>query len=324
MVIRKSKRPIYYSLFGIDDAIMGGVLGIAGDLFGASMAADAQSSAMQANREMQERNIQWEKEQLTHKHQWEVEDLRAAGLNPILSAPNASSAVSAGVPSNTPVKPEFQLSRSLEALSHSALMKKQTDLQEYGLETDRINAMANMKKARVDEATAPSVRGLNDMQSGWYSMQTELARTEWPFKQAMYEANINKTQQDVLNSIRLVTAQVDYFEKSGDAALINAAAAQESAHAQSRIAAAHELNAQVNAQNGEVRRQVDLALEGKATAETKEAYQRLEANKWQVEKDKAHNPAASNYKGSPANSLFFGIGEVLRNGIGGSVNWSIK
>lgn len=323
MVICKSKRPLFNCLFGIDDALMGGILGIAGDLFGASMASDAQSSAIQANREMQERNIEWEREQLQNKHQWEVADLRAAGLNPILSAPNASSAVSAGSPSNTPVKPEFQLSRTLEAISHSALMKKQTDLQEYGLETDRINAMANMKKARVDEANAPSARSLNEMQSGWYSMQTELARTEWPFKQAMYEANINKTQQDVLNSIRLVTAQVDYFAKAGDAQLTQAAASMENARAQSRIAAAHELNAQVNAANGEVRRQVDLALEGKATAETKEAYQRLEGYQWQLVRDKYSNPGAS---GAPvsAGSILMGIGEVLRNGIGGSVNWSIK
>ena len=62
MLIQKRKSPIFHCLFGIDDAILGGVLGFAGDLFGASMASDAQSSAMQANREMQERNIEWERE----------------------------------------------------------------------------------------------------------------------------------------------------------------------------------------------------------------------------------------------------------------------
>ena len=125
MLIQKRKSPIFHCLFGIDDAILGGVLGFAGDLFGASMASDAQSSAMQANREMQERNIEWEREQLHNKHQWEVGDLRKAGLNPILSATTGSSAVSAGTPSNTPVKPEFQLSRTLEAISHSALLANQ-------------------------------------------------------------------------------------------------------------------------------------------------------------------------------------------------------
>lgn len=95
MIVRKSKRPIYHCLFGLDDAIGGALLGGALDIAGGIFAADMQNSATEG---FQQANIAWQRDQLQNKHQWEVADLRKAGLNPILSASNASSAVSAGSP----------------------------------------------------------------------------------------------------------------------------------------------------------------------------------------------------------------------------------
>lgn len=69
---------------GIFSAISAGTIGAAASLLGANKAA---SSAKQVN----ERQIEWEKERATHAHQWEMEDLRKAGLNPILAANNGAS-----------------------------------------------------------------------------------------------------------------------------------------------------------------------------------------------------------------------------------------
>lgn len=55
------------------------VLGFAGGLLGANSKNKANSAA---NAQM----IEWERERAKNAHQWEVEDLRKAGLNPILSA----------------------------------------------------------------------------------------------------------------------------------------------------------------------------------------------------------------------------------------------
>ena len=65
---------------GIGSALVGGALG----LLGGKKSNDASAkAAADAN--------QWTKEQLQNRHQWEVEDLRKARLNPILSAGSAPS-----------------------------------------------------------------------------------------------------------------------------------------------------------------------------------------------------------------------------------------
>jgi hypothetical protein len=60
------------------------VIGAAASLIGGAMANDAAKDEANEGR-------QFTKEQLQNRHQWEVEDLRRAGLNPLLSAHSAPS-----------------------------------------------------------------------------------------------------------------------------------------------------------------------------------------------------------------------------------------
>lgn len=59
---------------------------LTGGLVGGAITAYGAKRAEEANRKMLERQINWEKERATHAHQWEMQDLRAAGINPILAA----------------------------------------------------------------------------------------------------------------------------------------------------------------------------------------------------------------------------------------------
>ena len=320
MLIKKRKSSIFHCLFGIDDAILGGVLGLAGDLFGASMAQDAQSSAIEANMLMQQKNIDWEKEQLTNKHQWEVSDLRKAGLNPILSATNGSSAVSAGTPSATPVKPEFQLSRTLEAISHSALMKKQQESVDFQNQTERIKADAEMLRARMEEERNASAIAVNESTSGLQVKQTEMLDKNYELQKAYTEANVREIDQRIINSVAEVKAKIQYLHDSGQAALMSASAAQASAQAALQNAASQRIIAEVARENGISQRALNDALQGKASEETKEAmartqsaYKSLEIKDWQLSKDRYHNPGASNAPVSIGN-LLLGAGEIIRNG----------
>ena len=235
MIIQRYKRKLYHCLFGLDDALVGGVLGVAGDLFGASM---TNSATAKMNREAQERNIAWEREQLTHKHQWEVADLKAAGLNPILSATSGSSAVSAGTPSGQGAP--INISKSLEAIANSALAKKEMELKDYTAESDRIRAEADMLRAKNDEARTPSA--IESAQSQADLNLTNIWRISklTPLEEAYTKANIDKTQQDMLNSIAQVQALVTMYDRQGRAALMMGSAAQSSAAAANRSAAAQE------------------------------------------------------------------------------------
>lgn len=69
--------------------ILGAGISAAGSLFGSKKQADASSAVNQ-------QQIDWQREAMQNRHQWEVEDLRKAGLNPILSANAGASTGGAG------------------------------------------------------------------------------------------------------------------------------------------------------------------------------------------------------------------------------------
>lgn len=296
--------------------LAGSVLDIAGGLF----SADMQNSATES---MQQRNIDWEREQLTHKHQWEVEDLRKAGLNPILSAPNASSAVSAGSPQGA--NPDIKLSKTLEALANSALVKKQESSIDYQNQTDRIRAEADMIRAEEEKKRTNSIIGANEGQAKLYNMSADQIKQLTPLKVAYEKANIKKTEQDILNSVIEVRAKVQYYRDLGDAAKMQASAAQLHAQAAMSSAYAQQVIADVARQNGVSERRLKNALTGKADAETYEAMQRAgkiitEDKKlnWEIQKDMIHNPHVNKFQNDlPAlPNILFGAGEYIKSGLG--------
>lgn len=297
--------------------LLGAVVGIAGDIFAADHAAD---KSYDMNMAIQQKNIDWEKEQLQNKHQWEVEDLRNAGLNPILSAHTGSSAVSAGTPSVS--APQVEISKTLNAMANTALVRKQMDLQQFNAQTDRIKADADMLRAKVEENKSPSAIGLNESQTELNRMQKDYVENETRLHTLMNEANIREVDARIINATMQAKAYVDYLQVSGQAAMISANAQASSAAAAWEQARNSGKLAQIAELNGISQRQLNDALEGKASAETKEAAARVDKLQNENEAFRQNNPLVFAKEGSGmrlfSDTLGNGIKaatELVRNGL---------
>jgi len=96
------------------DAVTGGLLGIGGSLISGSQASSAASESWRHQREMAQ-----------NKHQWEVEDLKKAGLNPILSAKFGGATAPQAPKADVP---DYGKSASAGALAGVQLAKTRQDI----------------------------------------------------------------------------------------------------------------------------------------------------------------------------------------------------
>lgn len=324
------------SLFGIGaPAVANIVAGIGSELLGGFMSRNSASEAAEEQfahqKELMELQNQYNVENYKHRHQWEVADLRAAGLNPILSANSgASVAAAAGGQAGMPqATHNYDFSKAINALANSALVKKQTELAEFDAQTKRITADADYLRAKNDEARTPSAIAQQDSSARLMVKQTEMLDKNYELQKLYNEANIREIDQRIINSVMEVKAKVQYLQESGQAAIMSASAQQASAAAAMRSAAAQEMIAEVAAANGISQRELNDALSGKASAETQEAYERAAkiaketgVLDWQMQKDKTHNPFADKFSHSYGlNSIFMSVGEILRNGISGGAGF---
>lgn len=110
-----------------------GIIGGVASAFGAMQSGrDAAAAA--------ERQIEWERERAKNAHQWEVEDLKKAGLNPILSA-GGTGATTGGI--SAPLPDRSGLTNAGTALieginSAFSAAEKQANIGKTGAETENI------------------------------------------------------------------------------------------------------------------------------------------------------------------------------------------
>lgn len=298
--------------------LLSAVVGVAGSLIGARMQNSASSRLM-------EQSAGYSREGLQNRHQWEVEDLRKAGLNPILSATNSAGG---GMNVGAPAGAGPDLTKALEQISNSALARKETELAQYKADTDRIKAQADLIRAEQDKARTSSAIELNTQSASNQMQQAKLAVKQTEMLDKNYElqkiytmANVKEIDQRIINSVAEVKAKVQYLADAGAAELRKASAAESAAGAAWASAQAQQVIAQVAEQNGISQRQLNEALSGKASAETKEAYERAQNLATGRQVTQSHNPIAFPEKSQPGWRVWLGLGEILSNGVNGAAGF---
>lgn len=152
-------------------SVLAGPVG-AGIIQGAGSIAGSALSA-KASRDAVGRQTDWERERARNAHQWEVEDLKAAGLNPILSA-GGNGATTGGISAPMPDYSGVQNAASsaigvIQGIAEAA--KTRAELGKVGAEISNLNADSSLKGT---EEALKQAQKLSEMERrGLISEQTK-------------------------------------------------------------------------------------------------------------------------------------------------------
>lgn len=161
---------------------LGPVIGAVGGILGESIGA---SSANSLQRETLYKQMSFNREVMQNRHQWEVEDLKKAGLNPLLSATSPTGTLSSP---GAPAAAKANYAQSAQALASLAIQNKQAEAQLASSEAAKLNAESLKRKT--------------DFETG---SQFDFAKSSW-----QSDFNIRKAVAD--SSIATASAQQELIK----------------------------------------------------------------------------------------------------------------
>lgn len=204
------------------------ILGTVGSLFGQSRSIDAassqQSTAIEANREF-----------MQNRHQWEVADLRKAGLNPILSA---NSAGGSGIGATASAGASADIGSAINAVTNSASRRRELDIADKNAEAALKQAEASQMNAATKSRETDSQIKLNDSTINkqgsdievnkslinFQAAETAYMQNKQVLETAMNKAEISEINQRIQNSVLELAGKLELWQKEGNAAMTNAEA----------------------------------------------------------------------------------------------------
>lgn len=260
-----------------------------------SAAAAQQATAINANREFYQ-----------NRHQWEVEDLRKAGLNPILSA---NSAAGSGIGSTSSSSAYGDLGQVITNSANTALARKQLDIAETNAETNRLLATNDKVKARAQELDAETransashTNTLTDVQADYTKTLVRSTEVKIELDKAMNHAQINNIDQRLIMARLELAGRLELMKAQGNAALSQAAAAN--------------VMAEVARENGISQRQLWSSLSGDANQRVIESASRVRGLEQEQSNYAYTHQQGVNYDGEHSLTGFVAYaGETIRNAL---------
>ena len=208
-------------------------ISVAGGLLGATQARN--SAQAQYNAQLGLMNAQYEhnKTMYQNRHQWEVEDLRKAGLNPILSA--NSGAVPAGVAGGSVSMSDAgaEVSKGISSSQEVRLRSRELDIAEKNADTNYVNALsqkltaeAAWRNSGTQERVGYSAIQLNQKESEYKDTMIAFEKKQMELNERMTNQNVKESEQRIANSILEVAGKLELMRAQGYAAVTQADAAQ--------------------------------------------------------------------------------------------------